>query len=85
MGLDIIASMAIGRTIAAVKVANPKAYAGFKATIGIAAAALTRLCKVLEDDQIEPGEIDAIVKEVQDTGAGRLVVGLVMGAMSKIR
>lgn len=85
MSLSIIAAMGIGKAIRAVQMANPTAYEGFKQVIGVAGMALSRLSDVLEDDKIDAGEIDNIIDDVQDSGAGRLVVGLIMGALSKIR
>lgn len=85
MDLSILASMGLGKVIAAAKVANPTAFEGFKRVIGVAGLALTRLSAVLEDDKIDADEINGILEEVQDTGAGRLVIGLVTGALSKMR
>ena len=85
VNLSIIASMGLGKIIAAAKLANPKGFEGFKKVIGIAGIALTDLANILEDDTISADEIDGILEEVQDTGAGRLVIGLITGAISKMR
>lgn len=82
MDLSIVAAVGIGRGIDAVRSLNPAAYAGFKVSVGVAAEVLTRLDKYLQDDDISASEINEILEEAQNTGAGRLVVGLVSGALS---
>ena len=82
MDLSIVAAIGIGKGIETVRALNPAAYAGFKAVVGVAAEVLTRLDTVLADDKVSADEINSILDEAQNTGAGRLVVGLVSGALS---
>ena len=83
MGIDTIAAMGMKTAINAVRKTNPEGYKKFKIVIRSAGDALILLADALKNDEIDAKEIDEMLKKVRETGGGRLVIGLVMGALSK--